>query len=54
VKKNEERMVLKGHRNGVYCVAFSSDGTRLAAVGGHGNLKRAEGKLWDLKLDYGS
>jgi WD40 repeat protein len=49
LSKNEERMVLKGHQNTVYGVAFSSDGKRLAAVGGHGNLKRAEAKLWDLE-----
>ncbi len=49
VKESEARMVLKGHRDNVYRVAFSSDRTRLAAVGGHGHAKRAEGKLWDLE-----
>jgi len=48
VTRSEERAVLKGHRETVYGMAFSSDGKRLAAVGGHGNLERAEAKLWDL------
>jgi outer membrane protein assembly factor BamB len=52
VNKSKERMVLGGHRNTVYCVAFSSDGKRLAAVGGHGNLKRAEAKIWDLETGH--
>jgi len=49
VNKSEERMVLEGHRNTVYGLAFFPDGKKLAAVGGHGHDKRAEAKLWDLE-----
>jgi WD40 repeat protein len=42
---------LRGHRNCVWSVAFSPDGTRLASASGRFGLKKEPGevKLWDMR-----
>jgi WD40 repeat protein len=46
LRRPRERLIFRGHRAGVYRVAFSPDGKTLASVGSGG--APAEAKFWDV------